>query len=373
MASIGIYRSLFPLPSETFISEQARALRRFSPRMLARRYLGGSSLPVITPAPGAWSRLRDLAFAATADPRWFPVGRALEGIQLIHAHFGPDGIYAMRLAQARGIPFLVTFHGFDVTSTDWALASSLRPSSACYLMHRAELKRSGGAFIAVSKFIRSILLEQGFPPERVRLHYIGVDTARFVPAGDPGSRTHLLCVGRHVEKKGIDVLLEAFARVAPRFPRVDLLQVGSGPLTSTLKALAARLGLGDRVRFLGSRPHEEVRRMMQEAYAFVLPSRRAGTGDSEALGIVFLEASACGRPVISTVHGGIPEAVLHGETGLLAAEGDPESLAAHLATLLGDRELADAMGRRGRDYVCGGFDLFRQTEKLEGIYQELLA
>ena len=61
------------------------------------------------------------------------------------------------------------------------------------------------------------------------------------------------------------------------------------------------------------------------------------------------------------------------ETGLLAVEGDPESLAAHLATLLGDRALAEAMGRRGRDYVCAGFDLVRQTEKLEGIYRELLA
>ena len=372
MAAIGIYRSIFPLPSETFISEQARALRSFTPRMLVRRDLGGGTLPVVTPARGTWSRLRDLGFAVTADPRLFPVGRAMEDIRLIHAHFGPDGVYAMRLAQALGVPFLVTFHGFDVTSSDWALARTLRPSNLGFLLRRAELKRAAGAFIAVSKFIANLLLDQGYPPEKIRQHYIGVDTRRFVPAEGSGPRTHLLCVGRHVEKKGIDVLLKAFARVAPGFPGVDLLQVGSGPLTPMLQALAASLGIAGRVRFLGSRPHEEVRRMMQEAYAFVLPSRRAASGDSEALGIVFLEASACGRPVVSTVHGGIPEAVLHGETGLLAAEGDPESLAAHLATLLGDRSLAEAMGRRGRDYVCSGFDLLRQTEKLERIYEELL-
>jgi glycosyltransferase involved in cell wall biosynthesis len=372
MAAIGIYRSIFPLPSETFISEQARTLRSFTPRMLVRRYLGGADLPVVTPG-GRWSRIRDLGFSVTADPRLFPVGRAMEGIQLIHAHFGPDGIYAMRLAQALGVPFLVTFHGFDITCSDRALARTLLPSNLGYLMRRGEMKRAAGAFIAVSKFIRTLLLEQGFPAEKIRQHYIGVDTHRFSPAERPGPRAHLLCVGRHVEKKGIDVLLRAFARVAPRFPGVDLLQVGSGPLTPMLKNLAGSLGIGDRVRFLGARPHEEVRRMMQEAYAFVLPSRTAATGDSEALGIVFLEAAACGRPVLSTVHGGIPEVVLHGETGLLAVEGDPESLAAHLATLLGDRALAEAMGRRGRDYVCAGFDLVRQTEKLEGIYRELLA
>jgi len=372
MRSVGIYRSFFPLGTEAFITEQARSLQRYEPRMVVRRYLGGSALPVVAPRPSAGHRLRDLVFALTADPLYFHVGRGLAGLHLIHAHFGPDGVYAMRLAQYLDLPFLVSFHGFDAPPARRTLARGLRPAALCYLMHRTELRRSAGAFIAVSRFIQEGLIRHGFPEDKVRLHYTGVDTGLFTPAPASARPPFLLCVAEHVERKGIDVLLRAFARIAGRFPQVELVLAGGGPLTPGLQVEAAGLGLAGRARFLGPCPAHEVLRLLQDAYAFVLPCRTAEGGDSEGLGMIFLEASACGRPVVATVHGGIPEVVRHGETGLLAPENDPEALAGHLAALLEDRALAEEMGRRGREFVCDQFDLFRQTAKLELIYDEIL-
>ena len=111
---------------------------------------------------------------------------------------------------------------------------------------------------------------------------------------------------------------------------------------------------------------------MQQAEVFVLPSQTAEDGDSEALGIVFNEASACCVPVVSTWHGGIPEAVLHGETGLLCQERDDTALAEHIDLLLRDRALALRLGRRGREYVCEMFDIRKQTPKLEALYDEVM-
>ena len=101
------------------------------------------------------------------------------------------------------------------------------------------------------------------------------------------------------------------------------------------------------------------------------PARQAKNGDSEALGIVFNEASSCGIPVVATWHGGIPEAVLDGETGFLVQEKDDAALAERLDSLVSDADLARRMGRRGRDYVCEVFNLHKQTLLLEQIYDEV--
>jgi glycosyltransferase involved in cell wall biosynthesis len=370
MPTVGIFRAVFPLPSETFISEQARSLLRYQPRLVVRRQLGASDLPVLAPG-GPLAGLRDGLFAATGSPLFYGRGSTLRDLDLIHAHFGPDGVYAMRLARAAGLPFLVTFHGSDITATDLALARSLRPSNLRYLLDRTALQRQASAFIAVSRFIQGRLLAKGYPAHKIIQHYLGVDITRFVPARAGTEKPFLLCVARHVPVKGLEVLLEAFARVASRFPGVDLVQVGDGPLAGALRAQARTLGLEGRVRFLGARPHGEVLALMQQAWAFVLPSRKTPDGHAEGLGQVFLEASACACPVIATWNGGIPEAVLHGQTGLLAPDGDVEGLAGLLRTILEDGGLALDLGRRGREWVCDQFDLARQTAKLEEIYDQV--
>jgi glycosyltransferase involved in cell wall biosynthesis len=179
-------------------------------------------------------------------------------------------------------------------------------------------------------------------------------------------------VGRHTEKKGIDTLLEAFARLRDKHKDVGLIQVGAGPLTDKLVSMARVLGIERETTFLGAQPPGRVLELMQSAEIFCLPSRTARSGDSEALGIVFNEASACGLPIASTNHGGIPEAVIDGETGFLVPEGDSRALAEKLDILLSDRGLRAAMGARGRELACDSFDIRKQSAKLEAFYDEVV-
>ena len=165
--------------------------------------------------------------------------------------------------------------------------------------------------------------------------------------------------------------MRAFARIAVKHPSVWLIQVGRGELTAELQKLTKQLGIDNRVRFLGAQPHETVLQLMQQAEIFALPSQIAKSGECEGLPIVILEASACGVPVVSTYHSGIPEAVIDGETGFLVSEKDEKSLAEKLDILLSDRALGKKMGQQGRELINERFDIRKQTAKLEAIYDSL--
>ena len=165
--------------------------------------------------------------------------------------------------------------------------------------------------------------------------------------------------------------MRAFARIAVKHPDVTLLQVGQGSLTAKLQTLTKQLGIERRVRFLGAQPHEQVLQLMQQAEIFALPSQVAESGECEGLPIVILEASACGIPVVSTYHSGIPEAMIDGETGFLVSEKDDRSLADRLDMLLSDRTLGKKMGQQGRDLIDEKFNIRKQTAKLETIYDSL--
>ena len=361
---IGIYRTAFPLASEPFIVEQAAALRRYEPLMVTRTRCGTTALPTRAMSDRPLGAARTAAFAVTRSARLFG---SLPDLALIHAHFGPDGVYAEAVARRLRVPYLVTFHGFDATMTRAALWRSRKGYAIQFLLRERQLQRTASAFIAVSRFIADRLRTRGYPADKIIQHYIGVDTARFQPVRRSGD-SYILCVGRAVEKKGIETVLRALARIAPRHPGIRLVHVGGGPLLGRLQALAGELGISKVVDFRGPRPHAEIVELMRNASLFTLASCTAESGDAEGLGIVFNEASACGVPIVATRHGGIPEAVLHGETGLLSAERDDAAMAEHLDALLADRGLAERLGKRGRELVCEQFDLHKQTARLEDIY-----
>jgi colanic acid/amylovoran biosynthesis glycosyltransferase len=126
-------------------------------------------------------------------------------------------------------------------------------------------------------------------------------------------------------------------------------------------------------RFLGAQPPAIVREHLQQTRIFCAPSVMAENGDSEGLGMVFAEAQAMGIPVVSSLHGGIPEVVVHGRTGLLVNERDDEALAAAIASLLGDASLWEQFRHGARAHIEHSFDLAKQTAELETIYQDLMA
>ena len=302
-----------------------------------------------------------------------PLRKLLAGheVALLHAHFGVEGVYAVRLAAALQVPLVTTLHGFDVTVTKTRLLASRKPSWLNYVAWRGELFAAGARFICVSEHIRRCAIRWGYPPDRIEVLPIGVDVDAIQPVDMP-EQPRILHVARLVEKKGTADLIRAFAEVRTAVPAAELVVIGAGPLRERLADLAKALDVGSSVRFLGARPHSEVLDWMRRSRVLCLPSVTAASGDQEGLGMVLLEAGAMGRPVVGTRHGGIPEAVTDGLNGYLVAERDIPALAERLITLLRDPQLCGSLGRAGREMVVERFNLRRQTDRLESLYQALL-
>jgi colanic acid/amylovoran biosynthesis glycosyltransferase len=154
-------------------------------------------------------------------------------------------------------------------------------------------------------------------------------------------------------------------------PEVEMVVIGDGPLRPTLERLAKETLY--RYRFLGTQPPVSVRAWMNRARIFSVPSITAESGDSEAFGLVFAEAQAMELPVVSFASGGVPEAVAHAETGFLMAERDWNSLADHVLLLLENDTLRNKFGAAGRRRVHALFNLRKQVDSLEGIYERVLS
>jgi len=366
-----VFRTQLFKPSEVFIRDQAAALPNAEVLLLGRTVMGEPDrrLPYRTLGGG---RLDALRFVVAGDVNRF--ARALQGFDasLIHAHFAIDGLYARSLARTLDLPLITTLHGFDITTNRFDLLKSGKPALGRYALFQSDLKRDGNLFLCVSEFMLQQALRAGYPEQRLRKHYIGVDTAAFSP-GDPASPEPVfLHVARLVEKKGTAYLLQAFAEVLARIPEARLEIVGDGPLRASLESLARELGIAHRVAFLGARPHADVRVRLGQSWCLVLPSVTARNGDAEGLGMVLLEAAASGVPTVATRHGGIPEAVRDGESGILVPERNARELAGAMLQIATDAALRGRMAACARRMVEEEFDLARQSGELESIYREVL-
>ena len=371
-AVAAVFRSPVFNPSETFVRAQSVGLVRYQPLIVGLERIGNIppalSDRVLLPRNarerlairlfGHWGRMTDRVGAIR------PV--------LVHAHFGPDGVLALPLAKALGLPLVTTLRGYDVSRSTLSLLRSGRLSWARYVLGRRKLMLQGQLFLAVSEALRRQAIMQGYPADRILTHYNGVDLAAFPFSRDDDGET-LLHVGRLVEKKGTALLLHVFASLAARFPRSRLVIIGDGPLRASLERLAGALALGDSVRFLGRLPSERVAEWMRRAAILAVPSLVARDGDSEGLPNVVVEAAASGRPVVASHHRGIPEAVRDGRTGFLVAEGEAEPLARRLAELLADGGMRRRMGTAARSLVEQKFDAAGQMRLLEARYDALLA
>lgn len=372
--TVAVYRNTLLSASETYIRTQGETLHRYRSHYVCMRRIAGLELPdervTVLNRGGRLGRLREITFKALG------VSLALEravrrvGPRLLHAHLGVDGAVALPLARRLGLPLVVTFHGYDATASDAdALARGYR--YRVYLRRREALKRDARLFIAVSEFTRGRLVQAGFPAVKLVVHYIGVDTEQFRPDPTVVREPVVLFVGRLIEKKGVAHLIAAMREVQAQVPGVELVIAGRGLLRPALEAQAREAGV--RVRFLGAQRPEEVRAWMARARLLCIPSVTASNGDAEGLPIVLLEALAMGLPVVASRSAGIPEAITDGETGLLAAEGDRAALARHIRALLTDAPLAERIGGAALRHVRERFDVRRQAEALEELYDRAAA
>lgn len=368
-----IYRNNLLPPSETFVQNQAEAMQRFTPLYVGSRRVQGLQLPLertfAVNQGGLLGMVREVSYKLWGlVPDFVRQLRQLNPV-LIHAHFGPDGVMALPLAQHLGIPLAVTFHGYDATMQDEYIKTSFW-SHRVYLKRRQLLKHKAQLFVAVSDYIKKNLLEQGFPPDKVVVHHIGVDTNIFQPNPSIMRAPIVLFVGRLLEKKGCEYLIRAMAKVQAVKPDVELVIIGDGPMKLDLEQ-QAKESL-HRYMFLGSQSRQVVQTWMNRAKILVAPSVTAATGESEGMPIVILEAQAMGLPVVSSIHSGIPDVVVHQETGLLASERDWNTLAKYILRLLEDKTLWHQFSQKGQERVRTIFNLRSQTEALENLYDGIL-
>jgi glycosyltransferase involved in cell wall biosynthesis len=365
--SVLIFRRELLRYSETFIVNQARALQRYAPHLVGTRLVDlpvdelGVDATTVLPA-----RLAKVAEFGLVQGVTTPGLRSrLERSDIVHAHFGPDAallVPVLSRARTRATPLLATFHGFDANDSDEALRAQGRITGR-FVDMRPRLFERASAILAVSEFMRTRLIAAGADPRKVIVHYIGIDTGFFwTPERSAPPPPSVLFLGRLHEKKGPADLLRALARVDTQGVKPPCVIAGTGTEEAALRNLAHDLRLD--VSFVGAVDAPRARELLRAARAVCVPSH------SEGFGLVFLEAQACGIPVVSYRTGGVPEAVADGETGLLATEGDIEGLAGRLHTLLTDDERWLRMSTRGRERTVEQFDLGRQTAKLEAIYDE---
>jgi teichuronic acid biosynthesis glycosyltransferase TuaC len=276
--------------------------------------------PVI---PGANGRASGALMARAI----LPIARRLHAerpFDVVDAEFFfPDGPAAMRVAQALGLPYSVKARGADIHY--WGQ----QPATAD-AVREAGLNADG--LLAVSEAMKRDMAALGMSADRIRVHHTGVDLDRFAPGNRTALKAELgisgpmvACVGALIPRKGQAILIEALAGL----PDVTLIIVGQGPDRAALEAQAQRLGSAERVRFTGSLPHEGIAQILAAADVMALPSA------SEGLANAWVEALACGTPIVITDAGGAREVVRSAETGRVVAR-TPGAIAGAIAALIAD-------------------------------------
>lgn len=294
---------------------------------------------LMLPGAGVDIRMRRLIAEHGIDTVWF--GAA-----------APLGLLAHRARQAGATRVLASTHGHEV---GWSMLP----------VARSVLRRIGensDVVTFVSRYTRA-RFASAFGPHAALEHLPpGVDTDRFRP--DPASRAELrtrfglgqrptvVCLSRLVPRKGQDMLIRALPSIRQRVNGAALVIAGGGPYLAALRRLADRSGVSDHVTFTGGVPAADLPAYHAMADVFAMPCRTRGAGlDVEGLGIVFLEASATGVPVIAGSSGGAPETVRHNKTGMVVDGRSVNQVADAVSELLADPDRAAAMGAAGRDWV----------------------
>lgn len=290
------------------------------------------------------------------------------GIEVGHAYFAPPGRRAQMLREVEGAswPLVVSFLGFDVN----VLPHKLGMGYFARIFARAE------CLTVSSRYMKRRLLALGAPAERVRLLPLGLPMRRFEYAQralEPGQPLRLLSAARLVKIKGLEWGLRGVAQAVERGVELRWDIFGEGPLLGELEALAAELGVRDRVVFHGFQTMEVVRATMAHAHVGLFPGIRTSDGAEEALGGAVLEAQASGLPVIASDAGGIQEGFLPGVSGLLVRQASAEAIADAIVALVEAPEQIAAMGRAGRDFIAQRFDAGALNARWERLYAGLAA
>jgi glycosyltransferase involved in cell wall biosynthesis len=275
-------------------------------------------------------------------------------------------VHLLPLIRSWPQPSVVSFHGADVL-VDMNKPAYRRATEQMLTAVRRVLVRSD----SLGRALRAL----GCDPAKIEIVRTGIPLEEFRfrarPVPENGAWRFVQAC-RLIEKKGLPTSLRAFARFSARYPRATFAIAGEGPMLEELQESARQLGVEKKVSFHGLVSQEQLRELFYGSHIFLHPSETGRDGNQEGVPNSMLEAMASGLPVFATKHGGIPEAIENGVSGVLVPEGDVDALSAALLQAAERPELLSAWARAGADSVKDRFDQTEQIRRLENIYLETI-
>jgi glycosyltransferase involved in cell wall biosynthesis len=360
------------------IYRQITGLKRCTPVVIAQKRENAERYPFeavqIVPKPPMhvlrrfWFRqLRDQPWQISdAEVRTLLAVLSEARARLLHIYFGHIAVHLLPLIRAWKNPSIVSFHGADV------MVDMNKPA---YRKATLQMLNAVTLVLVRSESLRRAVVDLGCDTKKIEIQRAGIPLDEF-PFRDravpENGQWRFVQAGRLIEKKGLPVTLRAFSTFLKQHPNAALTIAGEGPLLPELQRFARELGVADRVSFTGFISQEQLREIYYRSHIFLHPSQTGCDGNQEGIPNSMLEAMATGLPVFATEHGGIPEAIENGVSGVLVPERDDEALARALLSAAQDPGLLQRIGQAGGSAVRRNFDLSAQVQRLEEIYLNVL-
>jgi colanic acid/amylovoran biosynthesis glycosyltransferase len=375
---VASYCATFLKPEMLHIYRQITALKRFQPVVIAQKREEAERFPFepifIVGKPPAhfwrrfWSRRLRNAPWQMSRTEVARIERVLSetGAQLLHIYFGHIAVHLLPLMRHWPKPIVVSFHGADV------LVDLAKPR---YRAATREMLAAARLVLVRSQSLARAVVALGCPQEKIRLHRTGIPLSEisYRPRTWPNDGAwKLLQASRLIEKKGFKTSLRAFAAFQQKYPAATFTIAGEGPMERELQDLVRELGVADVVRFAGFVFQAQLREEYFRSHLFVHPSELGADGNQEGVPNAMLEAMASGLPVFATRHGGIPEAVEDGVSGVLVNERDHQALGNALIKWTHHPEDLGRLAEAGARAVAASYEQEAQARALEDLYFEAL-
>lgn len=287
---------------------------------------------------------------------------------LIHAHFGRNGVASLPLKRELKIPLATYFYGDDV-----GIGKHKKFLKTLY----KDLIKEGDLFLALSNDMKIDLINIGFPAEKIKVLHLGVNMNLFKPRPKAkNGKIIFTTVGRFHKFKGAQDTISAFAKVHSIHNNIKLRIVGDGPYINNLKRQVNLLNLDNSITFINNfiakSPHRVVLNEISNCDVFMLTTFQDESGVKTGTPVVLMEAQACAKPCISTFYAGIPEIVMNNETGFLVKQRDINEITKAMIKFIEDKELRISFGEAGSKYIMNEFNQEKQMKKLSNLYKELI-
>ena len=282
-----------------------------------------------------------------------------EKVDLVFCEYLVTGAETLETIKGLNLPLIATALGYDISQ--YKVLEIFKDKYISLFKYATNI-------VVVSNHMRTNLKVFNCPEEKIT-YSPASPNKDFFNLKPIFNNQQLLAVGRFVEKKAPLLLIKVFALVSEEIPEAVLVMAGDGPLLLASKKLVHDYKLKDKVIFKGRISSQEHQELLKESCVFVQHSRLATDGDSEGTPVAILEASAAGLPVVSTIHAGIPDVVLHDKTGLLSNEGDIEAMSNNIVSLLKSPQKAAMLGENGKTFVSKNFSLAKHISKLSQLIE----